>query len=93
MKLFSESLMSELEQQLKIIHLQTENPIQSAEQAMKSSVAALEKLKTFFIKYKGLNKKEEIEFFRNIKPKFASKLIYYNEIYTIETNKPLGSQK
>ncbi|MBP2283067.1 hypothetical protein H4V97_001385 [Flavobacterium sp. CG_23.5] len=45
------------------------------------------------MKYKLLNKKEEIEFFRNIKPKFASKLIYYNEIYTIETNKPLGSQK
>lgn len=93
MKLFSESLMSELEQQLKMIHLQTENPIQSAEQAIKSSVAALERLKTYFIKYKGLNKKEEIEFFRDIKPKFASKLIYYNEIYTIETNKPLGTQK
>ncbi|SEA25647.1 RteC protein [Flavobacterium gillisiae] len=93
MKLFSESLMFQLEQQLKMIHLQTENPIQSAEQAMKTSVAALEKLKTFFIKYKSLNKKEEIEFFRNIKPKFASKLIYYNEIYTIETNKPLGSHK
>lgn len=93
MKLFSESLMSELQQQLKMIHLQTENPIQSAEQAMKSSLTALERLKTFFIKYKGLNKKEEIEFFRDIKPKFASKLIYYNEIYTIETNKPLGSHK
>lgn len=93
MKLFSESLMSELQQQLKMIHLQTENPIQSAEQAMKSSLAALERLKTFFIKYKGLNKKEEIEFFRDIKPKFAAKLIYYNEIYNIETNKSFGSQK
>jgi hypothetical protein len=93
MKLFTESLMSELEQQLKLIHLQTENPIQSAEQAIKSSVVVLEKLKTFFIKYKRLNKTEEIEFFRDIKPKFASKLIYYNEIYTIETNKPLGSKK
>ncbi|NGY37237.1 tetracycline regulation of excision, RteC [Flavobacterium sp. XN-5] len=93
MKIFSESLMSELQQQLKMIHLQTENPIQSAENAMKSSVAALERLKTFFIKYKGLNKKEEIEFFRDIKPKFASKLIYYNQIYSIETNKPLGSHK
>jgi hypothetical protein len=93
MKLFSESLMSELQQQLKMIHLQTENPIQSAEQAMKICLAALERLKTFFIKYKGLNKKEEIEFFRDIKPKFAAKLIYYSEIYTIETNKPLGSHK
>jgi len=93
MKLFSESLMSELEHQLKLIPLETENPVQSAEQAIKNSVAALEKLKTFFIKYKRLNKSEEIEFFRDIKPKFTSKLIYYIEIYTIETNKPLGCQK
>jgi hypothetical protein len=93
MKLFSESLMSELEHQLKLIHLETENPIQLAEQAIRSSVAVLERLKIFFIKQKRLNKKEEIEFFRDIKPKFAAKLIYYNEIYTIETNRPLGSQK
>ena len=93
MKLFSKSLMSELEHQLKLIHLETENPIQLAEQAIRSSVAVLEKLKIFFIKQKRLNKKEEIEFFRDIKPKFAAKLIYYNEIYTIETNRPLGSQK
>ncbi|MFV5685785.1 RteC domain-containing protein [Flavobacterium sp. GB2R13] len=93
MKLFAESLMSELEHQLKSIHLETENQLQSAELAIKSTIAVLEKLKSFFIKYKPLNKKEEIEFFRDIKPKFASKLIYYNKIYTIETNRPLGSQK
>jgi hypothetical protein len=93
MKLFSESLMSELNHQLELIHLETENPIHSAEQAIKSIVSVLEKLKTFFIKYKSLKKSEEIEFFRDIKPKFAGKLIYYNEIYNIETNRPLGSQK
>lgn len=93
MKLFSESLISQLEHRLIVIHLETENQILCAELAIKSIVIVLEKLKKFFMKYKLLNKKEEIEFFRNIKPKFASKLIYYNEIYTIETNKPLGSQK
>ncbi|MFE3872495.1 RteC domain-containing protein [Flavobacterium sp. ZS1P70] len=93
MKLFAESLMSELEHQLKLIHLETENQVQLAEQAIKISIIVLEKLKTFFIKYKRLNKTEEIEFFRDIKPKFAAKLIYYNEIYIIETNKPFGSQK
>jgi hypothetical protein len=93
MKLFAESLMSELEHHLKSIHLETENPVQSAEQAIRSSIDALDTLKTFFIKYKRLNKSEEIEFFRDIKPKFAAKLIYNNEIYSIETNKPFGSQK
>ncbi|MBW4361075.1 RteC domain-containing protein [Flavobacterium taihuense] len=93
MKLFAESLLSELEQQLKRIHLETENKIQSAELAMEATLIALEKLKTFFIKYKSIRKKEEIEFFREIKPKFTAILVYYNKIYTIETYKPLGSAK
>jgi len=93
MKLFSESLMAELEQQLKQIHLQTQNPIDYAEHAIKCNILVLEQLKNYFIKYKRLNKKDEIEFFRNIKPKFVAKLIYYNEIYALETQKPLGSLK
>ncbi len=93
MKLFSESLMSEMEHQLNLVHLEIENPLQSSEESIKIVVSMLEKLKTFFMKYKFQNKIEEIEFFRNIKPKFASRLIYYNEIYNIETNKPTGSKK
>jgi hypothetical protein len=93
MKLFAESLMSELDYQLKSIHLEIENPIQLAEQAIQKCIATLEKLKNLFIKHKQLKEKEEIEFFRYIKPKFTAKLIYYNKIYTIETNKPLGSKK
>lgn len=93
MKLFSESLMSDLEHQLKLIHLEIENPIQSSEESIKMIVSILEKLKSFFLKYQFQNKVEEIDFFRNIKPKFASRLIYYNEIYNIETNKPTGSRK
>jgi len=93
MKLFAESLMTELEEQLKSVHLVTENTMQAAELAIKNTVVAVEKLKVFFIKYKYLKKKEEIEFFREIKPKFTAKIIYYNEIYSMETKKPLGSQK
>lgn len=93
MKLFSESLMSEMEHQLKLVHLEMEHPLQSSEESIKIIVSILEKLKTFFMKYKFQSKVEEIEFFRTIKPKFAGRLIYYNEIYNIETNKPTGSKK
>lgn len=93
MKLFSESLQSELDRQLELIPVESTNTIQNYEQAIKILIAGLEKLKTFFIKYKFQDKNEEIEFFRNIKPMFAAKLIYYNEIYNIETNKPYGSKK
>ena len=38
-------------------------------------------------------KKGEIDFFKNIKPKFTSKLIYYNAIYKIESKKPHGGER
>jgi hypothetical protein len=93
MKLFSQSLLSELEHQLDKIHLEMQEPVQYAEESIKISISILEKLKTYCLNYKFQDKNEEIEFFRNIKPTFAAKLIYYNEIYTIETNKPYGSKK
>lgn len=93
MKLFSEQLASELDKQLQGIHSKTDNPIQYAEQAIKALIPVFEKLKTEFLKHSFENKSEEISFFRDTKPQFAAKLIYYNEIYNIETNKPFGSKK
>lgn len=93
MKLFSESLLTELDSQLQTIHSKTDNPIQYAEQAIKTLIPAFEKLKTEFLKYTFENKSEEINFFRETKPQFAAKLIYYNDIYNIETNKPFGTKK
>jgi hypothetical protein len=85
--------MSELEYQLKGIHSETEEPIKYAEQAIKKLIPILEKLKTKLLNHQFENKLEEIDFFRNVKPQFAAKLIYYNDIYNIETNKPFGSKK
>ncbi len=93
MKLFSESLKSELNKQLNEVNRETQNGIHSTEQSIKVAISILEKLKTQFIKHKFQSKSEEIDFFRNIKPQFAAKLIYFNEIYNIETNKPFNSDK
>lgn len=93
MKLFSEALNSELNKQLSKVNTNTQNATQSTEQCIKVVIDILEKLKTHFIKYKFQSKAEEIEFFKNIKPHFAAKLIYFNETYNIETNKPFGSEK
>lgn len=85
--------MFELQQRLNEIHSETDEPLEYAEQGIKASIAMLEKLKTKFISHQFQNKGEEIDFFRNYKPQLASKLIYYNEIYTILSNKPIGSKK
>jgi hypothetical protein len=93
MKKFSESLLAALEQQIATIYRADDKPIMHAQKAIKVTVNTFEELKTFVIKYTFNSKDEEIEFFKNIKPKVASKLIYYNEIYNIEINKPSGSNK
>lgn len=90
---FSESLRSTLEIQLKQIHTECNNPMQYAPAALKILIPLLEKLKAFFLEYNLNNKVEEVMFFREIKPKFAAQLIFYNEVYTIATNKPYASKK
>lgn len=93
MRRFSQSLLEEMEQQLKAIHAQTRDPVRYAEQAIKLLVTILEQLKTFSVKYKFVDVNEEIEFFRDIKPRFACRLLYYNDVYNIEVSKPLGQEK
>jgi hypothetical protein len=93
MKLLSQKLMFELQQRLQRLHSENTEPLQYAEHGIKASITVLEKLKTKFISHQFENKADEIDFFRNCKPVLASKLIYYNEIYTIISNKPIGSKK
>lgn len=93
MKQFTQSLQSELESQLQSIHLETANPIKTAELSMKVLLSYIEKLKKFTTKYKFKNDAEEIYFFKILKPQFLSKLIYYNRILNIESKKPYGGEK
>lgn len=93
MKNFSSKLISDLEEQLENIKKEEKDPVKYSELAINCTIIALEKLKTFFKNYQITAKKEEIEFFKEIKPKITSKLIYYNDIYTIEINKPTTGDK
>ncbi|WP_175460266.1 RteC domain-containing protein [Flavobacterium frigoris] len=45
--------------------------------------------------YSGQNKndKDKIHFFKIIKPKFTSKLIYFKKVRKLETRKSLGSKR
>lgn len=52
-----------------------------------------EKLREYTHKYNFRDNEEEIDFFKNIKPLALSKLIYYNDIYTLELRKPNGNKE
>ena len=93
MKAFFETLSTNVDRQLELLHLETKEPLQYSETAIMILVKALEQLKTFCSRYKFPNREEEIQFFRETKPALASQLIYYNEIYNIACNRPFGSNK
>lgn len=93
MEVFAATLMAGLEQQLELIYSESDNPIEYSEASVKVLVEALEQLKSHFLKQKHLSKTEEIAFFREIKPLFSARLLYHNDLYNIEVNRPLGPSR
>ena len=52
-----------------------------------------EELREYIHRYNFQDNEEEIHFFKNIKPLILSKLIHYNDIYTLELRKPNGNKE
>lgn len=69
------------------------NSLKLCEIAINLILAKQVEIKEFILKKGFKNEREEIQFFKEIKPKILSKLIYYNSIYKIETKKPHGRDK
>jgi hypothetical protein len=86
-------LLSKLNEQLNFTDLEIDDPIQRSESAINIIINSIEKLKLIFEKEKSKSQEQEIDFFKNIKPKFTSKLIFYNAIFKIETKKPHGGER
>ena len=84
---------TELENELNFITTEIDDPIEAAEKAIESISRALGKLKTSVIETSFQSQDDEIDFFKNIKPKILSKLIYYSSVHKIEINKPNGGEK
>ena len=84
--------MIDLDNHLTFITLEIDSPIKLSEQAIVYILKSIEKLKKQIIKHGFKTQQEEIHFFKHIKPKILSKLIYYNKVYKIETNKPYGGE-
>ena len=88
MESFSENLYSEMENNLNVILHSFNDQLTFAEAAVKIIIPYIERLKVHFVNYTFRTEDEEIFFFKVIKPKFLSTLIYHNEIYRIERNRP-----
>jgi hypothetical protein len=86
-------LLSKLNEQLNFTDLEIDDPILRSEDAINIIINSIEKLKILFEKERIKSQEQEIDFFKNIKPRFTSKLIYYNAIFKIETKKPHGGER
>lgn len=90
---YYEDKLKRLEESLKTLELEKDDLLTMAEQAFELCVSAIEEIKTHFKKYRPQTEKDEIRFFKNIEPRFVARLIYYLNIYNIESNRPNGSVK
>jgi hypothetical protein len=86
-------LLAELEDQLTFIDLEQDDPLKSSQLSIEVCLNAVGKLKSIILKHKFKSQGEEIKFFKTVKPKFLSPLIYHLKIFKIESRKPNGSDK
>lgn len=83
-------LLTDLNEQLNFIDLEIDNEIKKCEKAIEISVKAKDNLKALILKTTFKTREEEIQFFKEIKPHFTSKIVYYNSVLNIEMKKPSG---
>lgn len=85
------SLLTEMDEALEQIAQTAENMLQRAEQSYTYIQESIYKLNDHIIAHAFRDTEEEIYFFKEIKPLFLKELIFYSELFYIETNKPVGS--
>ena len=85
--------LSELNEQLNFIDLEIDNSIKKCEKAVEIILISIKKKKKNITKNIFKTDSEEIQFFKEIKPQFSSKLIYYNMVYKIEMKRPNGGNR
>ena len=87
------NLLTSLNDQLSFIDLEIDNQSIRCENAIEIILKTIRSLRTILSKTKFKTDTEEIKFFKEIKPQFTSKLIYYNTIFKIEMKRPNGGNR
>lgn len=86
-------LLFTLNDQLSFIDLEIDNQSIRCEKALEVIIKTINSLRTLLSKTKFKTGSEEIKFFKEIKPQFTSKLIYYNTLFKIEMKRPNGGNR
>ncbi len=68
-----------------------DSPLKNARKIIALTTQSLQELKALVLKHQFANQKEEIHFFKILKPKIFSQLIYYARVKQVETTLPYFS--
>lgn len=90
MNQFIEKLSKEVNHTLSEICDQNEQILRRAYECIGFMENVFERLKEYMKTYEFKNEQEEIEFFKECKPKLFCYLIYYRKVYNIEMFRPKG---
>lgn len=93
MKSNSQLLLIELERELDRVHLAHTLPTSYCEHALQLLRSRIERLEGQLAGYSFPTKQEEAGFLASIRPWLATRLLYYQEVSTIEQHRPPGSGK
>lgn len=89
---FWNELLQELNDELERIEQGSESTINKAQQAILVCKRLLNLLAEAVSDYPFTNAQEEIHFFREVKPQFLSRMLYYGRLFTIEAGLPVGNR-
>lgn len=88
-----QKIQDELDGSLENLEIEKDDILERSENAIKIIKKTLEKVRNKVINEGFKNSFDEIYFFKNIKPKIFSKLIYYVMLFNIESKRPRSSSK
>jgi len=90
MKEFAENEYAAMKEALGCIAREQINDLEKSDKSYGVVLDSIKRLKDHIISYQFADTKEEIQFFKDIKPKFLKELIYYSERYHLDANLPVG---
>ena len=86
-------IITEFEASIDLIESENDDVLVIAEKNIKEAKTVLKKVRKLINKNEFKSYDEEIYFFKQIKPKIYSKLIYYLKLFVIESKRPRSSKK
>ena len=85
-------LIEELNKNINFLSLEQDSVFKLCEESVRICNRALEQCKNFLDKKDFKTKQDEIKFFKEFKPKIASKLKFYHMVFKLENSKPLSEK-